>query len=129
MPNITLDALALPDGLRWPERYDFSVNKQSLQRSLTGALIIHQSAVQAGRPIVLTGGDRHCWLTRADIDAIKALVEAGASMTLNYYGDSHTVSFDYSGDAPMEARPLWSDETAHETDSDWVIDALRFITI
>lgn len=129
MANIMLDALALPDGLRWPDRYDFSVVKQAHQRSLTGSLIIHQSTVAAGRPIVLVGGERHTWLTRSEIVTLKTKVEQGVIMTLSYYGTSYPVRFDYSQEQPMVARPLWPDETAHQSDAHWVIDSLRFITV
>lgn len=82
---ITLDAAALPDGLRWSDEFAWSPLAQATEYSLTGALIVEQSAKQAGRPITLTGGKDFAWLTRAEVEALKALLDAGDEMTLTLH--------------------------------------------
>jgi len=89
---ITLGALTLPQGLRWSDEFSWSPIVQSSDYSLTGALIVQQAEKLAGRPITLVGGKDFVWMTRAEVIALKTLIDARESMTLTLHdGRSFTV--------------------------------------
>ena len=72
--------------------------------SLTGALIIEESAQQKGREITLEGKVNAAWITRATLDLLKAKADvAGTQMTLTYYGRVFTVLFRRDRD-PIDAK-------------------------
>lgn len=72
---ITLGGLALPRGLRWVDEFDWSAREQSISRSLSGAQLIQYATRQGGRPITLLGGLAFTRLTRAELLALRALLE------------------------------------------------------
>jgi hypothetical protein len=89
-----------------------------LKTSLTGALIVHESALQAGRPITLestqdTGG---AWVAPLTLDALNQLraleadINAGPFTLLmpdyNAGTRSFTVRFRRDGGKAIEARPI-----------------------
>ena len=55
MTTPTLDSLLLPDDMIWGDEFDFSPVSQTITPTLTGALIIEESELPAGRPITLKG--------------------------------------------------------------------------
>ena len=102
---LTLGALTLPQGLRWADEFDWSPFTQATEYSLTGALIIEQAEKQAGRPITLEGGKDFAWLTRTEVAALKALLDAGEEMTLTLH-DNRTFTVLPAGDEPLTVRAL-----------------------
>lgn len=103
--SITLDSFALPDGLVWTDEFAWSPRVQKTDYSLTGALIVQEAVKQAGRPITLTGGKNFAWLTRTEVIALRALLDAGTTMTLTLH-DNRTFSVIAAGDSPLAASPL-----------------------
>ncbi len=103
--TITLGALTLPQGLRWADEFAWSPLAQATSYSLTGALIVEQAVKQAGRPITLVGGKDFAWLTRSEVAALKALLDAGEEMTLTLH-DSRTFTVLPAGDEPLAVSPL-----------------------
>jgi hypothetical protein len=101
---ITLGAISLPNGLRWEDEYAWHPLAQATDYSLTGALIVEQSPKQAGRPITLIGGKDFAWLTRAEVEALKALLDAGDAMTLTLH-DFRTFSVVPAAE-PLAVSPL-----------------------
>ena len=103
---LTLGALTLPQGLRWADEFDWSpLAQQATEYSLTGALIVQQAVKQAGRPITLEGGREFAWLTRTEVAALKALLDAGEEMTLTLH-DARTFTVLPAGDEPLTVRAL-----------------------
>lgn len=102
---ITLDTITLPQGLRWSDEFDWSPLAQATEYSLTGALIVHQGEKQAGRPITLEGGKDFAWLTRTEVAALKALLDAGEEMTLTLH-DSRAFIVLPANDAPLAVAAL-----------------------
>jgi len=127
--TMTLDSITLPAGLVWSDKYNWTPVSQSVDISLTGALVIQEAAQLAGRPITLAGGDQFCWAPRADIDALYATLQtAGATMTLDLGADgSHQVIWRRDAQ-PLEVVPVvaYSDPNA---DTQYVINALRFLKV
>jgi hypothetical protein len=98
---VTLDGerFAFPDGVVLEAQYEFSPIAQEMTTLLTGALLVEESSLLAGRPIVvMTGrvGDGYCGLyTAEEVKALQDLLCLPATeFTLAIGDDSHTVIFD-----------------------------------
>lgn len=110
MITLTYDGtpLALNPCLIWRDRYDWSPFEESVEHSLTGALIVHRSpAKAAGMPITLESDPDYGLVTRATVASLKAL-EASAvmDMTLNYHGTNYTVHFRFESGIAVAAQPI-----------------------
>lgn len=124
--SITLDAITLPEGLRWEDENNWSPVAQNKKRTLTGALIVTSSVKLKGRPVSLRGKSTESYMTRLALSSLVALFQSNASMQLNVHGDLHTVKFDYERD-PLVAVPVlpyWE-----PTDDDLYTVSLSFITV
>jgi hypothetical protein len=121
--------LELDEDLYWDDEFAWSATEQSVERSLTGAQIIHLGLRQAGRPITLRTEDESSgWMTRADMVALQAWANTpGLQLTLSLRGTDYSVLFRHHDGGAFEARPV-----VHYADpdpSDWVVPTLRFITV
>ena len=129
---LTLGALTLPQGLRWADEFTWSPLTQATEYSLTGALIVHQGEKQAGRPITLEGGKDFAWLTRTEVAALKALLDAGEEMTLTLH-DARTFTVLPAGEAPLKvtALPVVKDSGPANPSSSarYVLDTLTLIEV
>ena len=103
--SIYLNNIQLPNGLRFSVEFDWTPVTQATAYSLTGALIVEQAEKQAGRPITLVGGKDFAWLTRTEVAALKALLDAGEEMTLTLH-DNRTFTVLPAGDEPLTVRAL-----------------------
>lgn len=111
---ITLTApagsIALPDNLIWEDEDEWDPLSQNQDYTLTGALVVEESARLAGRPVTLAGGKAWAWLTRAQLATLRALGDAaGVSMTLTLHDATSlavTPRRDGPGGAWVEAAPL-----------------------
>lgn len=102
---ITLNLITLPQGLRWSDEFDWNPLAQASEYSLTGALLVEQTAKQAGRPITLIGGKDFAWLSRADVIALKTLLDTGNVMTLTLH-DARSFTVIPADDAALGVSPL-----------------------
>lgn len=77
--------ITLPEDLAWVDEFAPWKVAQVFEHSLSGALIVHESAKLAGRPITLQSGSNYGMATRAVVEALQALeaVANGPSMTLS----------------------------------------------
>lgn len=80
--------ITLPEDLHWVDELTPWKVSQVIEYSLTGAMIIQESAKLAGRPITLqsgtAGGSAYGWATREQVEALQALeATAGGVMTLS----------------------------------------------
>ncbi|MCO5763766.1 MAG: hypothetical protein NHG36_20070 [Chromatiaceae bacterium] len=127
----SLPGVALPDGLRWSDEFDWTPLAQSTEYSLTGALIVERATRQAGRPITLIGGKDFVWITRANLIALKTLLDSDDTLRLTLH-DNRT--FDViPAPEPLAAYALprvLDSGYANPGDDDWyVIDTLKLITV
>lgn len=99
--------VALPDDLVWADEFAWQPVEQSVQRSLTGALIVQAQARTGGRPVTLAAeSDSVGWVDRATVEALEALASVPApSLTLTLRGVMHAVLFRHQ-DGAIEARPV-----------------------
>lgn len=117
-----------PD-LYWSDELDWAPVEQSVQRSVSGALIVMASERIAGRPITLQPeDDASAWMQRA---TVATLVSWGAvperQMTLTINGTSYDVIFRHQDGAAIEARPVVQYQDPQPTDFYTV--TLRFMEV
>lgn len=126
------DTIVLPPDLLWEDEFAWSPVAQGTERSVTGALLIDVSARQDGMPITLTGTERHAWLLRPEVQALRAwLALPGQVFTLTINGEAFTVLFDHGTDETSRAfvvAPVV--DYSDPQDSHYYCSVtLRFITI
>ena len=136
VPDITLGPLTLPGAMHWEDEFTGWKVGQDVQVSTTGTQIVQEASRQAGRPITLRSMQEarghSATLTYAQVEAVRALVEAGGTYTLTLPAwpvgatRSFTVRFDQSN--PIEASPLIRMVPAAPDDWWWVV-TLRFFTV
>lgn len=99
-----VDAITLPPDLLWTDEFAWSPVAQGTERSVTGALLIDVSTRQDGRPITLTGTERHAWLLRPEVQALRAWVALpGQAFALTINGQAFIVLFDHGTDEASRA--------------------------
>lgn len=116
---LTLGALVLPSGLVWSDEGAWSPVAQATERTLSGALVLEESAKLKGRPITLSGAqdgnDHTAWVMRgqaflgySSLETLRAaLLVAGAEFTLTLHdARTFTVAPRHDGDGPLSATPL-----------------------
>lgn len=95
----------LSDDLQWSDEW-WSPVDQSVERSITGALIIQSAAQLAGRPITLQGSDDSAWVARSAIEQLRNWsIVAGKQLQLTLRGTSRTVLFRHQ-DTAIDADPV-----------------------
>lgn len=111
MSDWDLEGVTLPGDLLWSDEFKWSATRQVHSNTITGALLIEQSAVLAGRPITLQShGTYIAVVTRATVDALKALdVTPRSNMTLTSPDDPErvfTVQFRHADGVAIDADPI-----------------------
>ena len=108
---ITLEGIVLPDDIQWTDELVSHSVGQVQTPTLTGALIIEESAQAAGRPITLASGNG-AWVTRATALALIELAATprpdGTPMTLTW-GDGRTFDcvFDHANGEAVTATEVY----------------------
>jgi len=121
--------VTLSDDLLRIDEHAWSPVRQSVSPTLTGALFIDVSVMQAGEPITLAGAaDSSGAITRAQFAQLRALADvAGKTYTLTYRGTAYEVVWRHEDAPALDARDLidYADPIA----SDWVVPTLKFTRI
>lgn len=129
--NLTLGAttVALPDALSWSDEYTWSPVQQTKTYTTTGALLIEEAVMQAGRPITLEGSEDRTWCTRAVVDQLHAWAQTpGVVLTLTLRGVARTVTFDHERGALQGLPVIFYADGAIES-VDWYVPTLRFLEL
>ncbi|CAG36321.1 hypothetical protein [Desulfotalea psychrophila] len=125
---ISLNSVVLPPDLFWSDEFGWTPVASALEYGTTGSAFVDVSKKKSGRPITLSAESDTCWLTRADVLALKALADLpGKEMTLTLYERIFTVIF-APGEKPFDAEPVWQEMPVVDDDK-WVVTALRLIEI
>lgn len=123
-----VDTVELTEDLYWVDEFTWSPVTQSVEKTITGALIIQAAAQQAGRPITLQPEDsRSGWTTYGVIAQLKTWAAvAGKELTLTLRGVDYTVIFRHQ-DGALGAEPVvfFSDRD----NNDYCLVTLRFMVI
>jgi hypothetical protein len=100
--------LTLDPDLYWEDEANWHPVEQSVQRTVTGALIVSTATRQKGRPITLRPlDDTSAWMPRATLDMLRSWAAvAGREMTLTLRGASYQVIFRHQDGAAIEAEPI-----------------------
>lgn len=102
--------------------------EQSVERTVTGALVASVGARTGGRPITLEPENDNCgWLKYSDLTTLRSWASVpGREMTLTLRGVARTVIFRHQ-DGAIEATPVvhYSDVQA----DDWYRITLRFLEV
>jgi len=83
--------IRLPQDLEWVDEFSWAPVQQTIETTLTGALVIQESTQLRGRPITLQGKDDMGWIQRSVGEQLLQLRDtAGCTMVLSYekYVDS-----------------------------------------
>jgi hypothetical protein len=138
MSDYILDGIELPDDMWWSDEFTAWKVGQNVRASLTGANIVQEGALQAGRPITLeTQQMGNAWISPVTLDVLRALQTseqvAGASpfvLTLPNH-NSGTRTFDViwrrTNGPAIEARPI--SFAIPQLDGDFYAVTLRLMTV
>lgn len=126
--------LVLPQGLRWTDEYAWSAVAQSTEYGLTGALLIQEGTRTAGRPLTLVGGANWAWITRADLDTLRVLLESTDTRTLTLHdGRRFSVIPARDSDGPLAASPVPIVRDSGPADptaaTKYVLESVRFLIL
>lgn len=121
-------SLALPIDLMWADQYAWAPVEQTVERSITGALIVQASTRVAGMPITLqSSDDSSAWI---ELSAVQQLMTWAATplqqMTLTIAGVARAVIFRHQ-DGALEAKPVvfYNDQQSDDN----YLATLRFMEI
>ena len=117
------------DDLVWADEFAWAPVEQTVDRTITGALIVQAGARVAGRPITLAAEDDSSgWITRGALDQFKVWAGIpGRVLTLNYRGEAHTVIWRHQ-DTAIDAAPVVFFSGPVQT-GDYYRATLRFMEI
>lgn len=99
--------ITLHPDLFWSDENNWNPVEQTVDRTITGAMVIMASLRVAGRPITLEPeDDSTAWMLRSQVDALRNWAAVpGKEMTLTLRGVDRTVIFRHQ-DGGFEARPV-----------------------
>ena len=114
--------------LFWSDEYNWAPVEQSVDRSITGALIIQAAGRQYGRPITLEPeNDSSAWMKRSVIDALRNwAAEPGKELTLTLRSVSRTVIFRHQ-DGGLEVSPVIHYDAP--VNDDWYLATIRLMEV
>ena len=108
----SLGGVALTDGtgtqgqVLWTDRDQAHGLQQAEQYTLGGVLVLPSRALVGGRRITLATAGA-AWLTRAQVDAVRALDTPGATVTLVYDDETVFVAFRHVEPPAWQFTELW----------------------
>jgi hypothetical protein len=131
---ISLSTVTLPGDLQWIDEFTWTPVSQQVEVTFNGALVIEESAQQAGRPITLQGrqdGDTLFAVVERDVvEDLQALAAAPLSSPLTLTledGRSFQVRFNYAAGNPVEAAPYR--HVTPPASTDWYALTLRLLQV
>lgn len=121
--------LTLHPDLFWTDENDWAAVEQSIQRSVSGALIVSASQRIAGRPITLQPeNDSSAWMMRSVLDTLSTWSSVpNRQMVLTIHGTSYDVIFRHHDGQAIEARPVIQYQDVQPTD--FYLVTLRFMEV
>ncbi len=121
-------SLELDPDLLWADENGWFPVEQTIDRTVTGALIVSFATRVSGRPITLRPeDDSSAWMLAVDLAQLNAWAAIpGLQLTLTLRGVARTVIFRHH-ETPMEATPLVHYRDV--VDGDWYLLTLRFMEI
>ena len=127
--NYSGTTLNLPEDLYWNDENSWAPVEQSIERSISGALIVSSATRIAGRPITLTPEDQgSAWMLRSVLDTLRTWAAVpGREMVLTLRGTTYNVIFRHHDGQAIEAAPIKHCNDVQPTDFYTV--TLRFMEV
>lgn len=104
-----LTTITLADDLRWTDEAEWSPVEQTVERSITGALLVSLGdRGTVGRPITLAPPDEQgAWMPRSIVEQLMAWAAIpGKQLTLTWRGTNRTVMFRHQDAPVLQADPV-----------------------
>lgn len=100
--------ITLHPDLLWADENDWHPVEQTVERSVTGSLIVQVASRTNGRPITLQPEDEgSAWMTQATLDSLRNWAAVpGKVMTLTMRGIARQVMFRHQDGAAVPATPV-----------------------
>ena len=122
--------LALRDDTAWADEFGWQPLVQSAQYTLTGALVVEEAPMLAGRPITLAGADDRAWVRYADLQQLQTwALTPGLALTLTLRGAARQVRFDLRQGSPIAAQQILTVDNPPQPDDWFAVTALKFFEL
>lgn len=122
-----LGTIQIPRGMIWVDEFNWSAVVKSIERSITGALIIDAAPLTAGRPITLQGEESQGWIRRTALLALQELANVSGETYELQMADGRSFSVQFAAEEPLSAKPIARPELPADTHP--YVATLRLITI
>lgn len=121
--------ITLHPDLKWEDENNWHPVEQTIQRTVTGALIVSSATRSGGRPITLSpDGEDSAWMTASTLNSLRNLaVVPGRVMRLTLRGVERDVIFRHHDGAAIEATPVVFYNDVSNTD--WYRITLKFMEL
>lgn len=114
--------------LQWPDRFTYSPVGQTHQRTLGGQLVTFEASLVAGRNITLQATQDQGWLTKKQVDDLKAIADTvGNTYSFVYDVDTFTVIFDHSNGPAVDFSLLVPRPNVEDTD--YMSGTIKLLTV
>jgi hypothetical protein len=122
--------VTLRDDMQWVDEFGWQPVSQTLEYTLTGAVVVEPSAMQGGRPITMSGADDRAWLSYAALQTLQNWASTpGQTMQLTLRGATRNVVFDQRSGSALQAYPVaYIDDTPAPGDW-WVVTQLKLLEV
>lgn len=127
--TVASTTVTLTDDLLWTDELKWHPVLQTVERSLTGALLVDTHQMTGGRPITLAGADaRAAWLPRSALLVLQGwAATAGQVMTLVLRGSSYQVMWRHQDAPALDATPVI--DYSSVVPEDWYRATLKLMVI
>jgi hypothetical protein len=100
--------ITLPSDLYWEDEASWAPVEQSIERTITGALIVNVASRSGGRLITLKPEDEgSAWVTRSVLEQLRNWAAVpGKTATLTLRGTTRSVMFRHHDGSALEASPV-----------------------
>jgi len=126
---ITLEGIALPADIQWVDEFTSHGVAQTVTTTLTGALVVEESVLLAGKPITLQSNGA-ALIDQATLEQLQNLAKlplAGTTLTLDWNGDITQVVFDHNKGAIEATEVMRLADSAQPADHPYFV-TIRLLT-
>lgn len=123
------ETINLHPDLKWSDEHDWHPVEQTIQRTVTGALIVSSATRTGGRPVTLQPeGEDTAWMTAGTLSKLRNFaVVPGRVMRLTLRGVERDVIFRHHDGNAIEADPVvFYNEVSN---ADWYRITLKLMEI
>lgn len=125
---VTLGGIQLDSNILWQDQYTWSPVVQEVDVTLGGNPVTFSRSVNASRPITLEATRTQGWLTKAQVDSLRALADvAGATYTLVIEAQNFIVQFRHEEAPALDFRPLIP--RLNIDDQDYMVGVIKLMEV